>query len=240
MDSFKNIKDCVMPDKFSCIAVDDDKVFLAIIKAYISKTNFLEPLGFFTDPIKAVNFLSQGAVDIIFLDVNMPNMSGMEIIEALHPVPQVILISSSEEFAIEAFSHNATDYILKHEMTFARFLRATNKATRSIAKTRDGHMFVKVDKRMIRLNIDDINFIEAYGDYVKIHTKTGVHLILSSLKSIQEELPESAFARTHRSYLVRLNSIEIIEGNMIRFKDKIVPISKLYKQEFFKQIKIST
>lgn len=231
-----------MSGKINCIVVDDDKGFLTVMKAYIQKTEFLELKGLYYNPWDAIEFLNARPMELLFLDIQMPGMNGLELLKSLAYSPQVVLISSSREHAISAFEMDVADYILKEQNDYVRFLTATNRAIKRIniagKKKEEGHIFTKIDKLIVKINFKDILFIEAYGDYIKIHTKDKVYLKLSSLKSIQETLPEDKFIKTHRSFIINLNSIEVIDGHVIRFGNKIVPVSKQYRDIFFRQIKI--
>jgi len=224
--------------RFKCIAVDDDKSYLTVIKAYILKTNSLELCGLFSNAIEAINFLNSNTIEIIFLDVQMPQMSGLDIIESLNSTPQIILVSSSEEHALQAIKYNVTDYIIKQENDYARFIKATNRAIQNVKKEKNGYLFLKIDKRLVKLSFKDIIYIEAYGDYVKIHTDKSTLLKLTSLRSLQMQLPENDFVKVHRSFIVRLDKIELVEGNCILFNNKEIPISKQYRNELYSLLKM--
>lgn len=230
--------------KFSCIAVDDDPVAIKIVSTLIEQSDILELKGTFLDPVEATNAIFELNPEIIFLDVEMPAMSGLELIKSLKNPPEIILITSKKDYAIEAFDLSVTDYVVKPIDT-SRFLQAVSKAKENLEKRDasanvDGHdhIFVKVDSLLMNIGYDDIYYLEAYGDYVKIHTATKMHLVLTRLKNIEEKLPEREFARIHRSYIVRIEKIENIDNTNLQIKEKILPISISQKKSLLEKINL--
>jgi DNA-binding LytR/AlgR family response regulator len=229
-------------NKLTCVIVEDDLVFQTVIEGFIKKIDFLELKGVFNNAISAGNFLSSNDVDIILLDIEMPEMSGLELLESLESSPQVIITSGHKDYAIEAFSFNVTDFLLKPIDSYPRFIKAINRAKKNIegnekVDKNSGTLFIKVDSRLVRIFLNDIYYIEAYGDYVRVNTKDQVHIVYSSLKLFMKDLPDKEFIQVHRSYVIRDDKIISIDGNMIKVKDKVVPISRSYREAVLGRIK---
>ena len=194
----------------------------------------------FTDPIKASEYLKINEVDFAFLDVEMPGMTGLEMINSLK-LPQIILMSAKKEYAVEAFENDLTDFIYK-PIDYERFLRSVEKV-KSLAnivkvnKEEIGSFFIKDSKRYIKLNVNDIIYVEALGDYVNIHTKDTKHTILSTMKYMEEMLSIYNFIRIHRSYIINPLHVKEFEKNTVYIKEKPLPLSRFFKKDFLKGIK---
>ena len=220
----------------NCIIVDDENLSRKAVERCVNLTGFLNLIGVYSNAIEAKEGLKEKKVDLIFLDINMPEMSGLEFIQTFRDVPQIIVVSSHKEFAFEAFRFDVTDYISK-PVDYARFLKAAEKAQKvheSIdQKENDGNgsdfIFVKSDFALHKLNLKDILYVEALGDYVKIFTEESRLLVLSTMKAISTKLPENDFMRIHKSYIVRLDKIQQIEGNMLRLGKNSIPVSRTQK-----------
>jgi len=221
----------------SCIIVDDDKLFQKVLQVYVDKTDFLEFMGCFDSGIDAANFLDKNKVDILFLDIEMPEMSGLQLIKTLNDPPQIILVSGKEEYALDAFEYNVTDYLLKPVEDYSRFLKAVNRARKNLVEKTTPYIFVKEDSKLVKVDLGNILYLEAYGDYVKIHLKDQYHLTLSSLKTWSYKLSSDDFLQVHRSYIVRLDKIEVLEGNMIRIGKNTIPVSRSLKEAILKRIR---
>ncbi len=228
-------------EKFKCIAVDDDLVALKIITSLINKSEFLELIGTYSDAIEGANAMSKLKPDIVFLDIQMPGLSGMDIVRNLDDRPEVILVTSQDKFAVEAFEFDVTDYLIKPVENYARFLKAVNKASDNILQKRNSSnsksLFVKVDSLLVNLDIDSILYAEAYGDYVKIHTDTKTHVVYSKFKNVEEKLLPNNFVRVHRSFIVQLDKIRNIDQGNLQVGDKIIPVSNSYKAALLEKIK---
>lgn len=225
-----------------CIIVDDDEFSRLVIRKCVERTDSLELLGVCSSAIEAVNFIQEHDVDLIFLDIEMPEMSGIDFIQSLTDVPLVILITSKKEYAVEAFEHDVIDYIVK-PVEYPRFIKAVDKAANihDSAHMNDGdkdHIFIKKDSRLVRLKLSDILYVEALADYVNIITEEGRFVILSTMKAMEGKLPNSEFARTHRSFIIRLDKIEAIEENVVAMGGKSIPISRSYKDNVMKRINL--
>lgn len=237
-----------------CIAVDDETLALELLKSYIAKIPFLELDGVFTNPFDAMDFLAKNKVDLIFSDIEMNDINGVQLMSSLRSKPMVIFISAYERYAIDGFSLDAIDYLLK-PVTFERFLKAVNKAygvymrnesprvvasaepAAVAARTVVDHIFVKSDNRLVKLLFSEILFVEGYGDYVKIHLKEGKNLLsLQNMGSLESKLPADNFIRVHRSFIVAIDKIEEIERKRIKIGRHNIPISETYSNNFFTRL----
>ncbi len=230
-----------------CIAIDDSPQALGLVESYITKIPFLELLKTFNNAFDAINFMDEEVVDLIFTDIEMPALNGLEFLGSLRHRPQVIILSEQERYAVDAFNLEATDYLLK-PFSFERFLRAVNKVrelnrlkTLLHAPTPDemqirDFIFIKSDYKIIRINVDEILFIEGLKDYVKLHTTDKPVLSLLSLRNLEQGLPSDRFVRVHRSYIVALNKIDIIEKSRIKIGQHNITISDMYRDMFLKKI----
>jgi DNA-binding LytR/AlgR family response regulator len=223
-----------------CIIVDDDKISRELVQDYVADTEGLELLGAFPSAIEANNFLSKNHVDLIFLDVEMPKMTGLELLKSLDEKPLIILITSKEKYAIEAFEYEVLDYLLK-PVEYARFVKAFQKAKNKLKPmpldnvTKES-IFIKVDSELINLPFKEVLWIEALGDYINIITAQRKLVVLSTMKNIEEKLPPTEFVRVHRSYFVRLDRIKKISEDIILVENKLIPVSKSYKKELLQRL----
>jgi DNA-binding LytR/AlgR family response regulator len=225
-----------------CIAADDEPPALDIIEDYISQVPFLKLIKKFTDGIGALEYIVKNEADLIFLDIEMGGISGTQLLKSLTKKPNVIMTTAYRNYAAEAFDLNVTDYLLK-PFSFERFLKAVEKAygilksekNLPVTETRD-YFFVKSNYKMVRINFDDILYIEGMSEYVVIKTKTGNIITLLSFKIIEQTLPESRFIRIHKSYMVSLEKIDSIEGQYVKIGNKELPIGNFYKEKFFAAI----
>lgn len=225
-----------------CIVVDDDILSLKIVKSLIEKTGFLRLQGSFDSTLAAADFLRHKQVDLIFLDVEMPDMTGLELLEALETQPQIVLISSKEKYAVEAFQHEVADYLVKPIENYSRFLKAAQRAKANIEKNttatsqKNADIYLKIDSLLVRFNLQDIFWIEAYGDYVKVKTAAKVYVVYATLRSVEEALPASEFIRIHRSYIVRIDKIVNIDATNLQIEKKILPIGSSYRKKLLEKI----
>ena len=225
----------------TCIAIDDEPLSLEIISDYVSKVSFLDLKGTFTDPFKAAEVLKNEKIDLLFLDIEMPDLSGMQFLKSLKQQPMVIFVTAYNQYAIEGFNLDAVDYLLK-PIEFDRFFKAVNKAydyhryVNNQPQPEENYIFVKSDYQIKKINIDDISYIEGLDDYIKIYSGEEFVLSLMTLKSILSKLPVNRFIRVHRSYIVSISHINSIQRNRISINDKLIPISDTYNADFFKII----
>lgn len=220
----------------NCIAVDDEPLALELMESYISQVPGLKLLETFSDAISAWGFLQKNAVDLVFLDIQMPDITGVQLAKSLnHRQPMIVFTTAYSKYAVDGFNVDAIDYLLK-PFDFNRFLEAINKAKnfKSLSDstnnaTEDIAIFVKSDYQNIRISTREILFIEGFDDYIRIHLDSGKSIFtLTSLKSIMEKLPENDFLRVHRSYIVPVRKIQRIYNQHIQLGEKEIPIGKSY------------
>lgn len=229
-----------------CIIVDDDDISRLITKKLCEKHQQLELINQFDSPVDALKFLNNEEIDLIFLDIHMPTFNGFDFMETLKSKPQIILTTSDENFALKAFEYPlVVDYLLKpiNEQRFNKALEKVNfKAVLSTtlveAKENQKHLFVNVDKRLVKIDLNDINLVEAKGDYVLIKTKEKNYIVHSTLKNVQDKLPESIFCKVHRSFLINLSKIVDIEDSSIVIGNDVIPISRSNKQDLMDKLNL--
>jgi DNA-binding LytR/AlgR family response regulator len=222
----------------SCIAIDDEPLALEVIKKYISKIYFLELKGAFTDPVEAKKVIENSQIDVIFLDIQMPDLNGIEFSRMIGPKNTAVIFTTAfSEYAVEGFNVDAVDYLLK-PIEYDRFLKAVYKAKEYIdylnnLELQDGYIFVKSDYQMVKINLKDILYIEGLDDYIKIYLPHRSVLTLMTLKTITQKLPAKEFLRVHRSYIVPISKIENVSKSKIRIADREIPIGVSYSESFF-------
>ena len=226
----------------TCIAIEDEPLALRQMVTYIEKTPFLQLVGAFDNAVSAMQALDETGIDLIFTYINMPDLSGMEFIKSLSHPPKVIFTTAYEEYALEGFKVDALDYLLK-PIGYPDFLKAANKAkswfegqgkkSESI-KANDEFLFLKSEYKIVRVNFSDIKYIESMREYVRIHLLNQKPIMsLMSMKKIESHLPSDRFMRVHRSFIVNLHQIKVVEKSRIVFDEKVyIPISEQYKERF--------
>lgn len=224
-----------------CLVVDDDELSRNIIEDLIAGTD-LTLVKSCSSAIEAFNILKAEKIDLLFLDVDMPQMSGIDLLKSLTELPQVILITAHAKYAVESYEYNVTDFVVK-PITHARFLKAVDKAKKNLQEstlegTGSSTIFVKADSRLVQLPVDNIQYIEALGNYVNIYTNSGRYTVLTTMKEVEAKLLPPVFARVHRSFIVKVDKIESIEDNFINIGGKSIPIGKNYKEELMKGINL--
>lgn len=224
-----------------CIVIDDEDMSRKSVEHCIKQTDFLSLVQSFSNPVKALSFLTENKVDLIFLDIEMPEMSGMEFIKILEKkAPQIILITSHTKFALEAFEFNVTDYFVK-PVSYPRFFKSVTKAKEIFEKESSydldsDNIFIKKGSSINRIKKSDILWVEASGDYVLLHTADEKFIIHATMKAIEEKLPAKDYIRVHRSFIVRIDIIDSIEDDLIAYKSKLIPIGKTYKTAVYKRL----
>jgi DNA-binding LytR/AlgR family response regulator len=225
-----------------CLAIDDEPLALKQIGAYIKKTPFLELSSLCNSALDALEFITSNKVDLVFVDINMPDLSGMDFVKSLKEKPGIIFTTAYSEYAVEGFKVDAIDYLLK-PIGYNDFLRAVNKA-KAVYESKEqknivvnavaDHLFVKSDYKILRIEFSDIKYIESMHEYVRIHRVSNKPVMtLLSLKAIEEQLPKDRFMRVHRSFIVNKEKIKIVERNRIVFENNIyIPVSDQYKSVF--------
>lgn len=233
-----------------CIAIDDEPLALEIITDYIEKVPFLKLLCTFDNAIDGIDFIKKNKVDLMFLDIEMESLSGIQMIHALKERPEVIFTTAYDSYAVEGFELDAADYLLK-PISFERFVKSVDKVYNKMSLPRpkgDGSgqttkisqsgnfIFVKTENRLQKVAFSEILYIEGQGDYLKIVTTTARIMTLQNFKKFEETLPSENFLRVHKSYLVALNKIESISRNRIKIGNTLIPVSDSYKNAFYDAI----
>lgn len=223
------------------IAIDDEPLALQLIKEYASKIPFLELQKTFTDTDEAKAWLNQNQVDLLFLDIQMPDINGLQFYKQLSVKPQVIFTTAYSEFAVDGFNVDAIDYLLK-PFDYDRFLKAVYKANEYIEFLSSQEMqmasiFIKVDYQLMKISLKDVELIEGLDDYIRIHVAPKPVLTLMTLKSLQEKLPAKEFLRIHRSYIVPINKIESFGRSKVKVAGKEIPIGSSYTDVYQQLLK---
>jgi two-component system, LytTR family, response regulator len=233
--------------KISCIAIDDEPLALDILEDYIGKVPFLEMKGRYTSALQAMEALKREKTDLIFLDIQMPELTGIRFLNTLQVHPYVIFTTAYPNYAVESYEYNTIDYLLK-PVSFERFLKAANKAAEKIIRPEEmkpslkegveqDFLFIKSNQKMIRVQLSDILFIKGLKDYVIIHTTTRRIITYQNLKALEDMLAGKSFIRVHRSYIIALSRIDTIESQMIRIQEELIPIGDNYKNLFWNLVK---
>jgi len=236
-------------NKITCIAIDDEPIALGIVVSYIKKIPYLELLAVFDNPIDASEYIQKHTVQLMFLDINMPDLSGVEFARTLDKNSKVIFTTAYDKYAVEGFQLHALDYLLK-PISFTVFTNSVkhakeyfdlieSKPSELPINTDDNYLFIKADYQIHRIEFDDILYFEGLKDYVKLYVEGLSNSIVfhSTMKSLEEKLPLDKFMRVHRSFIVSLNKIKTIERDRILFGNKRIPISKPYKLSFDEFVK---
>jgi two-component system, LytTR family, response regulator LytT len=224
------------------IAIDDEPLALQLVAGYIEKTPGLTLIGKFDNPLDAMEFMVNEMVDLIFIDIQMPDLTGIEFTRALTKGPKVIFTTAYEKYALEGFRLDVVDYLLK-PFSYEEFFKAVQKAIRMIrlehssmnqVEANNEFLFLKSEYKIKRINFNDILYVEGQKDYIKVYTRIESKPILSltSLKILESKLPETSFMRVHRSFIVNLEKIDTIERSRIVFGKVYIPISDQYKEKF--------
>lgn len=239
-----------MKEKLTCYIIDDEPMAQEILEAYISKVTFLELKGSFISPLEAAGSLEQDKPDLLFLDINMPDLDGLSFIPMLNPKPMIILTTAYDEYALKAFDLEVKDYLLK-PFSFERFykgvlrlyqeqnirLEPEKKDIKQEPKSEQEYIFLKVGHRIQKVATGDILFVEGVKDYLRIHTIEEKIMTLLNFAKLEELLPAQDFARVHRSFLVAIDKIDHIEKNRIIIAGQVIPISDSYADSFYKLLK---
>ena len=231
-----------------CLIIDDESLALDLLEDNIRKVAFLELVGRCKNASEAIEYLQNEQIDLLFLDIQMPDISGIQFLKSLPVRPLVIFTTAFEKYAMEGFELDIVDYLLK-PFSFERFLKAANKAHEQLAiqkksgipaqdsqrKTQE-YLYVKADYKLVKIEIQEIQYIEGLKDYIKIYTGETPVVTLLSMKTIEEKLPSADFFRIHRSYIVNLKKIKFVQRNFVTIGNKAIPIGDNYRDEFLKVI----
>lgn len=225
--------------KYSCIIIEDEPLALEKTKGFVVKTPFLNLLGTFDNALEGLAFLKSNKVDLLFLDINMDELSGIELLESSSLDCQVIITTAYSEYALKGYELYVTDYLLK-PFSFERFLQAVNKiydkkAVQSNELT-SKYIFVKTENRLEKINLDEILFIEGMRDYRRIHTTNKRIMTLQNFSELEQLIPAKLICRVHKSYMVAISKIDEIKRSRIKISNQLIPISETYRSHFFSQI----
>jgi DNA-binding LytR/AlgR family response regulator len=228
-----------------CLIVDDNKMARMAMKQLVSQVKDLELVKECTDAMEAYHIINKETVDLLFLDIEMPGMTGLELTKNLgNKKPLIIFTTAKTDYAVEAFELNVVDYLIK-PITPARFLQAVDRASDTLSSKKEevklneqGFVFVKDNGVLKRINVDEILYLEAMGDYVKVHTAQKFHVLHATLKSIEEKLPPSKFIRVHRSYIVALSKIDSIQEGIISIGKSNIPVADTYRSALNKRLNL--
>lgn len=226
----------------NCIIIDDEPLARKGLKEYIAEADFLQLLGEYDNPVTAMDILGDGRVDLIFLDIQMPGMTGLELLQSLPQLPLVIITTAYPQFAVQGFEWNAVDYLVK-PFSFERFWKAVLKArNRRIpgnnmpGEAAPDYFYVKCDTKLVKIEYDSVLYVEALQNYVAIHTEKQKYLAYLTFQRVEAYLPESAFVRTHKSFIVAIQKVESIEGNELRIGNRLIPISRSEKDTVLERL----
>ena len=233
--------------KLKCAIIDDEYLARKYLKDYVAKLPTLELIGDYNSPLKAMELIKSGGVDLLFLDIQMPDITGIEFLKTMDRAPHVVLTTAYEEYALEGYELNVVDYLLK-PFSFERFLRAVNKVQELEEKNqrirsgehessdvnlkpqlKEDHLIIRADRKLYKINYEDLVYIEGQKAYVTFHTKKKNITALASLRDLEEQLPSSLFLRIHKSYIVSIHEIESLEGNQVEIGGTHLSVGKSYR-----------
>lgn len=228
---------------YKCLVIEDEPLAQQVLKKYIADHPLLQLTGICNDALEAQQLLAAEKIAILFLDINLPRLSGIHFLRSLPDPPAVIFTTAYPEYAVEGFDLNAIDYLMK-PFSFERFLKAVHKAIDKLKQSAlpsqpeaSRYILLKADKKVFRVNTDEILYCEAVDDYVKVITTEEQYMVHNTLKKLLEELPAGFFLRVHKSYIIARDRIRFFEGNYVKVGDKDVPIGASYRDEIFARLK---
>lgn len=225
--------------KIKCVIIDDEPLAIKVIENHLKEFQNFEVISVFNNPLEALGVLENGEINALFLDINMPKMNGLDFAKTLNSKTNIIITTAYREYAVESYDLNVLDYLVK-PIPFNRFLKTINKITQQVYRQQgiqkeevnnsDSFIFLKVDKKLIKIKFEDILYIESLKDYIKVFTTFENYLVHKSLTSITEELPENNFIRIHRSYTLAIDKVKSVEGNLVEIGASRIPIGRKYIQ----------
>lgn len=228
--------------KIKCLIVDDEPLSQDVLKKYISDSPMLELVNTCFDAFEATEILQTSVIQLIFLDINMPRLSGVRFVRTLSNPPLIIFTTAYPEYAIEGFEVDAVDYLVK-PFSYERFLKAVNKAVEKISLSQlrktsaDGFLLLKSDKKVYKVNFGDIFYMQSLGDYIKVFTSGKCIVVHDTIKNMVEQLPESKFIRVHKSYVIAIDKIQFIEGNQVKVSDEMIPVGLSFRDDLQRVLK---
>lgn len=227
----------------SCLIVDDEPLSLDVLEKYIKDIPDLTLAGRCLDAFEAMKFLKENHVDLLFLDINMPKLSGINLVKSKDQLPEVVFTTAYPEYAVEGFELEVLDYLVK-PISFERFLKTTNKAMKKLEANDENHsdlsgfIMIKSNKKLYKVAYDEILYCQSMGDFVKIHTKEKTFISSDTLKNVIAQLPNDQFFRIHKSNIISLSAFDYIEGNQVKVANDFLPIGLTYKDDFLKILDI--
>lgn len=229
-----------MKKTLTCIVVDDEPLAREGLEDYIARTEFLDCRGSFKNAVEASAFLARERTDLMFLDIHMPLLTGLEFLESLPDPPAVIFTTAYRQYAVEGFELEAADYLLK-PISFARFMKAVNKVRLTLtppaaSPAEEQHFYVKEDGVMVKVQVEEVRCIEGVKDYIFIYTAAKRHMALTNLKAAEEKLDSEHFMRVHRSHIVNLTHVTALEGNLLHVGKHRIPVSKQHRAEVLERV----
>jgi DNA-binding LytR/AlgR family response regulator len=225
--------------KIKCVLIDDEPLAIKVLQNYFTNFTDFEVIATFNNSLEALDFINSTTVDAVFLDINMPMMTGFELISLIESKTKVIITTAFREFAAESYDLDVLDYLVK-PIPLPRFIKCIHKITTEYnlknnikveTAKGDSHIFIKVDKKMMKINIEEILFVEGMKEYIKVVTPDKTYITHKSLTSLSEELPAERFLRIHKSYVIALNKVKSIEGNRVQIQSYNIPIGRNYSKE---------
>lgn len=223
----------------SCIIIEDEPLAMQRAREFVERIAFLKLVQTFDNGLDAIAFLKKEPVDLIFLDIQMDEFSGIHLLESLNQRPEVIIISAFNEYAVKGFDFSVTDYLLK-PYTFERFMQAVIKVFDKLKRINNGvtdFIFVKTEYRLEKIVLNNILFIEGMSDYRRIHTVSKKIMTLETFKELELKLPANIFMRVHKSFIVSLNKIDSVERDRIKIQGELIPISETFRNGFYSSIR---
>ncbi|HPD95045.1 MAG: response regulator transcription factor [Bacteroidales bacterium] len=228
--------------KYSCIIIDDEPIALRVINGYVDKIGNFEVLGCFSNALEALNILHSNKIDLIFLDIEMPGINGLEFLKSIPQPPKVIFTTAYRNYAAEAFDVDALDYLVK-PIPFERFLKAVNKFYETVKQittetptSEQKHIVLKSDKKNYKVDVNDILYIESLDDYIKVHTKQNTLVCYLRLSGIETMLDSAQFIRIHRAYIVNVKQVKVFTHAFVEIDKKQIPIGRNYRDEVVKKL----
>lgn len=217
-----------------CIIIDDEELAIHVVEEYLKNFEDIEVIGIYTNPLNAIELIESKTVDLVFIDIRMPQINGLEFIEILNYKPEIVITTAYREYAVKSYEINVLDYLIK-PFPFTRFLKTINKVYQKINNKVEGmimqqepHIFIKANKKLVKVKLNDIMYIESLKDYIKVVTKLESYIVHKTLTSITEELSGDLFLRIHRSFTISINKVIAIDGNQIELQNKKIPIGRNY------------
>ncbi len=219
----------------SCLIIDDEPSSQNVLKSFVNKIDYLDLKHVCNNALEALEYLKNNSVDLLFLDINMPQLSGISFYKSLQNPPKVIFTTAYSEYALEGFEVDATDYLLK-PFSFERFVKAVSKI-KDLKEDKIDTIIIKSDKKLHQIKFEDIYYVESLGDYIKVHLKDKFLVVYKTLKNMNNDLPKSIFTQIHKSFIINKNKVDYIEGNLVIINSNKIPLGQKYKKAFLDSFK---